>query len=73
MAREGRSMADQGLMTTDELAAYRGMSRQAVDTERWRGQGPPFVRDGRRVRYRRADVDAWIAARVVQPTPRAAS
>ena len=33
---------------------------------RWRrdGGGPPFVRAGeRRILYRRADVDAWIAAR----------
>ncbi|MDH3006245.1 helix-turn-helix domain-containing protein [Gordonia alkanivorans] len=64
---------DQGLMTSAELAKYRGMSRQAVDTERWRGQGPPYVQDGRRIRYRREDVDAWLSDRVVQPTPRAVS
>ena len=35
-------------------------------TGRWRtdGGGPPYVRVGdRRVLYRRADVDAWLAAR----------
>ena len=33
-----------------------------------RFQGPPYVKLGRRVLYRAADVDAWLAARVVVPT-----
>jgi len=32
-----------------------------VTLQEWRreGKGPPFVRLGRSVRYRRADLDAW--------------
>ena len=35
----------------------------------WRseGRGPAFLRLGRRVFYRGADLNAWIASRVVQP------
>lgn len=35
-------------------------------TLRWRsdGDGPPFIRvGGRRILYRRGDIDAWLAAR----------
>ncbi len=33
--------------------------------ERWRltGEGPPFVRLGRRIAYRAEDVDSWLAGR----------
>lgn len=36
---------------------------QPVTLEKWRGtsRGPAYVRVGRLVRYRRDDVDAWIA------------
>ncbi len=35
----------------------------------WRklGNGPPWYKLGRRVRYARADVDAWVASRAVGP------
>ena len=33
--------------------------------ERWRstGEGPPFIRLGRMVAYREADVERWLASR----------
>lgn len=51
------------LMTTADVAK---MSRLAVGTLekfRLRGGGPDFVRIGASVRYRRADVLAWIRDR----------
>jgi len=38
--------------------------------ERWRvaGTGPRYCKLGRRVAYQQADIEAWIAARVVQST-----
>ena len=51
------------LMTLAETAAY---LRTPVATLRyWRhlGEGPAGFRLGRRVMYRRADVDRWISAR----------
>ena len=49
------------LLTTREAAGY---LRLAVTTlEHWRleGRGPVFQKMGRQVRYRRADVDRWLA------------
>lgn len=49
------------LLTTRETADY---LRLAINTlEHWRleGRGPAFTRFGRQVRYRRADVDRWLA------------
>jgi len=34
---------------------------------RLRGEGPQYVRVGRCIRYRRADLAAWIESRVVDP------
>lgn len=55
------------LLDTAAVAALVGNRARTV--MKWRkktGEGPPFVRVNRRtVRYRRSDVDAFIAARVV--------
>jgi excisionase family DNA binding protein len=50
--------------STAELAEMLGLS--AVTLEKWRTSrvGPPFLRLGRCVRYRREDVDAWLVARL---------
>lgn len=52
-------------MTVKEAAAYLGLSPATLDTWRsTRTDGPPFLRySARCVRYRRADLDAWMAAR----------
>lgn len=34
---------------------------------RWAGHGPPFVKARRRVRYRRADLIAWVRAQISPP------
>lgn len=36
----------------------------------WRrqGRGPAYIRYGRSIRYRIADLDAWVAAHRVDPT-----
>lgn len=50
------------ILYTEEVAA---MARKPVATIRWLkhiGQGPKCGKLGRRVVYRRADVEAWIAA-----------
>lgn len=50
------------LLFTDEVAA---LTRKSPATIRWMkatGQGPKWGKLGRRVVYRREDVEAWIAA-----------
>ncbi|MBV2357811.1 helix-turn-helix domain-containing protein [Streptomyces sp. J2-1] len=49
------------------MAEELGVSPQTLANWRWAGSGPRYTKlgDGRtaRVRYRRADVDAWLKAR----------
>jgi len=53
-------------LAKDELLTARGLAAELKvgmrTLKRWRrtGTGPPFVRLGRTVRYRRSDVDAWL-------------
>jgi hypothetical protein len=52
------------LLSTCELAAWLEVSEQFLEIGRHRGYGPRFVRLGpRRIRYRRADVVAWLKTR----------
>lgn len=49
-------------MTPDDLGRYLGRSVGALAQLRYLGTGPRFLRLGRSIRYRRADVDEWIAS-----------
>lgn len=52
------------LLTTTQLAQWTGLSVQFFEIGRHKGYGPVFVRiSSRRVRYKRADVLAWLASR----------
>jgi hypothetical protein len=50
------------LMTAREAADYRRCSLRTLDREREDRRGPPYVRIGSRIYYRRDDVDYFIAA-----------
>lgn len=50
------------LLTTDEVAAALQLSTTQVRELRRRGDGPPFSRIGRAIRYLREDVEAWVEA-----------
>ena len=51
---------DSPYLTTTEAAAYIKMSRQFLEAARYRadGSGPPYIKVGRSVRYRRSKLDA---------------
>lgn len=49
------------LLTDKEVSALLGVTVAALAQWRHRGQGPAFVREGRWIRYRRSDVDAWVS------------
>ena len=52
-----------------EVAYLLGLDRRTLDSWRLRGDGPRFVRiSARAIRYRRADLLAWIEARIVSST-----
>jgi hypothetical protein len=52
------------LLTTPAVADWLKVSTQWLEIGRSKGWGPPFIRlSTRRVRYRRADVLAWLKKR----------
>jgi hypothetical protein len=53
-------MTREPLATTAEVAAYLGRKPQTVRWWRATGQGPNYTGQGHGVRYRWADVDAWL-------------
>ncbi len=56
VGRPGRALS------TPLAAAYVGLSPATLETLRVRGGGPTFVKLGRRVVYRREDLDTWLEA-----------
>lgn len=53
---------------TREAAAFLGLSPRTLDRYRVTGQGPVFHKFGTRVRYARADLETWAAARRMTST-----
>ena len=52
------------LLTTKEAAQFLGVSKAFLERDRWAGARIPFIRVGdRAVRYRVADLEAYIASR----------
>jgi len=52
------------LLTQTEAAPLVGVAPRTLERKRWAGDGPPFIRvSNRAVRYRRGDIEDWIAAR----------
>ncbi|WP_018231419.1 helix-turn-helix transcriptional regulator [Thioalkalivibrio thiocyanodenitrificans] len=50
-------------LTTQEAAERLGLKRTTLEAWRVRGFGPRFVKLGRCVRYRAADLDSWLESR----------
>lgn len=54
---------DEDLMDVDEVADMLGVSPRTLKQWRHAGSGPVFVKVGRKPKYERKDVAAWIAER----------
>jgi hypothetical protein len=50
-----------------ELARERGKGLRALRDERQRGDGPPYLKDGKIVRYSIEDWRAWLKAKEIVP------
>ncbi len=59
---------DTGALSTIAAAEYLSLSPATLETLRTRGGGPPFVKLGRRVVYRREDLEAWLRERMRRST-----
>ena len=52
------------IMTTNQAAAYLALGRSTLEKWRCAGNGPKFIKLGRRrVGYHKVDLDEWVAAR----------
>ena len=70
LASCGESVAedDPGLLTTRQTAAQVGLSPRTLERFRVTGQGPRFLKLGRRVRYAREDIEYWLKGCVRRST-----
>jgi len=63
---EGKVLSGErlNLISTPEAAKIIGFEESTLEAWRCRGGGPPFVKLGRAVRYRLADLNDWVESRV---------
>jgi excisionase family DNA binding protein len=55
-------------MTPKQAARYIGVTESTLRLWRSQGEGPCYFRAGEKlIRYRRADLDLWIEARLSKP------
>ena len=50
------------------LCALLGISSVTATKWRAKAKGPPFIRVGRLIRYRRSDIDAWLRTNTIGAT-----
>lgn len=60
------------LLHTRDAAKLLGVSEAWLERQRWKGDEPTFVRvcgkNGRAVRYRKSDLEAYIERNLVSPS-----
>lgn len=80
LARAAEALADAArasgpateYLNTEQAARYLGLSKVRLEMWRCRGGGPPYVRIGTRIiRYRRSQLDAWMAEHQAEHAPAA--
>jgi Helix-turn-helix domain len=62
--QEQRTPQADRLQPQSAAADYLGVQPATLERWRWRGVGPRFIKIGRCVRYRRSDLEAFVAASV---------
>jgi excisionase family DNA binding protein len=67
MASERRGAVPGVLLSPDEVAGQLGVPVATLANWRSGGVGPVYLRVGRHVRYRPADLEAWLDGLVVHP------
>jgi len=56
------------ILNTREAAHYVRLGKPTLEKFRISGDGPRYVKLGGAVRYRRCDLEAWLAERLVRST-----
>ena len=68
---EGSQMVHD-VLDTREAAEYVRLSKPTLERFRLTGDGPCYAKMGKAVRYRRGDLEAWLASRLIRSTSEAA-
>lgn len=61
-------MTNPQLWTPDQFAKFAQLTPNQVKKLRSNGDGPPFIKIGREVRYIPRKVEQWLASRIVEST-----
>ena len=61
------------IMNVEEAAKYVRLGVGTLNRFRVTGGGPRYAKLGGAVRYRRDDLDAWVAGRIVRSTSEASA
>ena len=56
-----------------EAAEYLGLKAATLNKWRVYGDGPPFLKVGRLIQYRRSDLDAYLSGRLMRSTSECAA
>ena len=68
MRAKAQDLGDQSkpvpLMKAKEVAAWLNTTEGALAQLRFRSEGPPYLKLGRAIRYRRADIESFIGRHV---------
>jgi hypothetical protein len=59
---------DEILLTDDDLELRTGRAKSCWQKDRLRGDGIPFIRVGRLIRYRKQDYEDWLRSRTCLST-----
>lgn len=62
MFRSGDQPVAPAFLTAAQVSQMTGFSQKALETFRSKRVGPPFLKIGKSVRYRPADVVSWVEA-----------
>ena len=57
------SFPDDRLLTRPEVHTHFGLTQRFLEVAAVKGNGPPFIKLGRAVRYRVGDIRSWIEDR----------
>ena len=65
------AMAMNENLKTEAAAAFLQVKPATLEQWRWNGRGPKFIKLNRAVRYRKADLDAFVETRIFGSTTEA--
>lgn len=61
------------IMDVEEAAEYVRLGASTLNRFRTSGGGPRYAKLGKSVRYRKTDLDAWLASRIIASTSEVAA